>query len=409
MGYESFIARRYVRSQHRVRFVSVINLISIIGITVGVAALVIILSVFNGFSGVVTSVLVSFDPHVRIEKKGGMAQHDYKAVASVLKDDERVQGFSPFLAGKAMLVTRSFGQVVILRGVDERAAVRGLGIRDKIVLGSFSLADTAHVGSVVLGLTLADRLGTVVGSEIAVVTPQDVGVGLMPFGGVGSAKLRVAGIYESNNRDYDANYAYVSLGSAQRLFKATDRYSGVEVRLREFDAAERMKSYLVERLPDGFQVQTWYDLHRDLFSVMKIERWVAYILVSLIIFVSTFNLLGSLTMAVIEKKRDIGVLKSMGAKNRSIKSIFIWQGVFVGVVGMMLGALLGLGVLWLQIEYNIVPLDTTIYIIPGIPVEIHPMDFVAVGLAAFILAILAAYIPAKRAAKTIPMEAIRWE
>lgn len=409
MLFELFIAKRYLRTKRKIQFVSAINLVSVIGITVGVAALLIILSVFNGFSNVVTSILISFDPHLRIEKQGGVSTAEYESVSSLLASNSGVLGFSPFISGKAMVVSRSSSKVVYIKGVDEQKIGAASGLNDKIVLGSLTLGDSAGVASVIVGLTLADRMGVVVGDEITVVSPYVMSAALTPFAQVVPSKFRISGVFESNNREYDANYAYVSIASAQQLFKLHDRVSGIELRLKEIKMVDEARSQLLQQLPPDLHVLSWYDLHKDLYSVMKVERWVAYILLSLIILVASFNMLGSLTMSVVEKRRDIGVLKSMGATPRSIVRIFMLDGMLVGIIGTILGIGLGLIVIYLQVTYHLFPLDTTVYIIPAIPVEIHVEDFVTVSLASLLLSSLASYYPARRAAGVIPIEAIRWE
>lgn len=408
MSFELFIAKRYLRTKRNIQFASAINLISIIGITVGVAALLIILSVFNGFSGVVKSVLISFDPHLRIEKQGGMSTEEYESIQHLLSSNNQILGFSPFITGKAMVVSRELSKVIYVKGVDEQKIGEASGLKEKIILGSLTLQDSAEVGTVILGLTLADRLGVVVGDEITIVSPYVISM-LTPFAQIVPAKFKVSGIFESNNKDYDANYAYVSIESAQQLFNMEYRFSGIELRSKSMDMVDDVQAQLTRQLPSDIQVLSWYDLHKDLYSIMKIERWVAYILLCLIILVASFNMLGSLTMSVIEKQRDIGVLKSMGATQRSVIRIFMFEGLFVGVIGTIAGICLGLVMLYLQMTYHLFPLDTTVYIIPAIPVEIHVEDFITVSLASLILSSLASYYPARRAARVVPIEAIRWE
>jgi lipoprotein-releasing system permease protein len=409
MSFEFFIARRYLRTKRKLQFVSTINRISVIGITVGVAALLIILSVFNGFTGVVKSILISFDPHLRIEKQGAMDAEEYAVVKTILQTNGSVRGFSPFISGKAMVVTSNFSKVVYIKGIDEQTVGEASGLKEKVVLGNLSLRDSAEIGSAVIGLTLADRLSAVVGDEFMIVSPYVISSVTTPFAQLAPAKFIVRGIFESNNKDYDASYAYVSLESAQRLFRMEGLVSGVEVRLTSLELAGDVQSKLSKQLPSGIRVLSWYDLHQDLYSVMQIERWVAYILVSLVILVASFNMLGSLTMSVIEKQRDIGVLKSMGATTPSIVRIFMFDGILVGFVGTVLGIALGLTVVYLQDAYHLFPLDPTVYIIPAIPVEIHIEDFITVSLASLLLSTMASYYPARRAARVVPVEAIRWE
>jgi len=406
---ELYIARRYLTSKRKVRFINVIGYISIIGITAGVAALLIALSVFNGFNGVVTSVLVGFDPHLRIEKRGSITEAEYTRVGNLLKDHSEIAAFSPFISGKAMLAARSSNRVVFVRGIDEKRIAGVSGLKDKIVLGSLSMEDAGGLPGIIIGITLADRLAAVTGSEIIVYSPYGMQNAVAGMGMPESERFRVAGIFESNNRDYDADYAYISLQAAQHLFNLAGKSSGIEMRLKDFNASEKVKKELLKELPEGFIISTWYDLHQNLYSVMQIERWSAYILLCLIILVAALNMLGSLTMGVIEKHRDISVLKAMGMTSGGIVRVFMVEGLIIGVIGTLLGIIIGLIVLYLQVRYQIFPLDTTVYIIPAIPVEIRWTDFVAIALASMGLSFLAAYYPARRAASTLPAEGLRWE
>ena len=409
MRYEQFIARRYLRSKRQLRFINIIMLVSVIGITVGVAALVIVLSVFNGFNSVVTGVLVGFDPHLRVEAARGRVIPDPDSVTQILAQDPRVRATAPFVAMKALLITPRVNRVVMVRGVVDSTIGDVSGVSASTVLGSFHFRDTTHHAGIVLGMALADRLGTMVGSELTIVSPVGVDAAMTRFSEPITRVCRVVGIYDSNNKDYDAHYAYVSLETAQQLFRVPGQAHGIEVRLADIRDADAVKERLQERLGAGYTVSTWYDLHRDLYSVMRIERWTAYIILCLIVGVATFNVLGSLTMGVIEKRRDIGILKALGASRASITRLFMFEGILVGTIGTAAGALLGLIVCYLQIHFHLFPLDPTVYIIPAIPVEVRWMDFVAVSGASMLLSTLASLYPARRAARLLPVEAIRWE
>ena len=409
MAYERFIARRYLRSKRQLRFINIIMLVSVVGITVGVAALVIVLSVFNGFNSVVTNVLVGFDPHVRIEAARGKALDVPDSLLDVVTAEQGVAAAAPFIASKALLITSRVNRVVIVKGVVDSTIDRISGVKRSIVLGSFQFSDSPETGGVVLGLALADRLGVIVGSEVRIVSPVGVDAMMTQFGQPLMRKCIVRGIYDSNNKDYDAHYAFISLESARQLFQLFGSYSGIELRLHALDDADRVKQAIEERLGPSVQVSTWYDLHRDLYSVMRIERWTAYIILCLIVGVASFNVLGSLTMGVIEKRRDIGVLKALGATRNSITRIFMFEGILVGTIGTVAGVLCGVVVCYLQMTYRLFPLDPSVYIIPAIPVEIRWTDFVAVVAASMTLSTLASLYPARRAARLLPVEAIRWE
>ncbi len=409
MRYERFIAQRYLRSKRQMRFINIIMLVSVIGITVGVAALIVVLSVFNGFNSVVTNVLVGFDPHIRIESAKGKSFVVTEALERQLQDDPRIMASAPYVASKALLMTPRVNRVVLVKGVVDSLVGNVSGIKNSIVLGTFAFQDNPEAGGIILGLTLADRLGATVGSEVSVVSPVGIDAMMTRFAQPLMRRCRVVGIYDSRNKDYDAHYAYVSMESARQLFEIPRQVSGVEVRLRSIEESEAVQKKLGPILGPGFRVSTWYDLHRDLYSVMKIERWTAYIILCLIVGVATFNVLGSLTMGVVEKRRDIGILKALGATRQSIVRLFMFEGILVGVIGTILGVAIGLGVCYLQIHYALFPLDPTVYIIPAIPVEVRWTDFVAVGLASMILCTLASLYPARRAARLMPVEAIRWE
>lgn len=408
MSIERFIAFRYLRSKRRAGPVTVISVISVVGVTIGVAALVVVLSVFNGFSELVTSILVSFDPHLRIESPARADAQSYEALTSYLASQPEVQGYSPYVTGKAFLISRNVNRVINLRGIDEVRIGEVTGLKDKIVLGALSFGDEYRRG-IVLGMTLADRLGVVVGDTITIVSPAGADFALMQIGQPLVRRFHLVGIYESNNKEYDSYFAYIGLRDAQDFFRFGNDVSGVEVRMHSMEQAEAVKGRVQREFGTRYRVLTWYDLHRDLYSVMKIERWMAFIILCMIIGVASFNLLGSLTMSVIEKTRDVGILKAMGATDKRIVRIFAFEGVFVGVTGTALGLLLGLLLVHLQQHYHLFPLDPTVYIIPAIPVEVRLTDLVIIGITAIGLCSVAALYPSKRAAQLPPVEAIRWE
>lgn len=409
MRYERFIAQRYLRSKRQMRFINIIMLVSVLGITVGVAALIIVLSVFNGFNSVVTQVLVGFDPHIKIEAQKGKSIQLSDSLLQILDGDARIAGWSPYIASKALLVTSQFNRVVMIRGVVDSTIDRVSGVKQSTILGEFRFNDSPTDAGIVIGLALADRLGATVGSELTIVSPVGVDAMLMQFGQPTMRKCRVVGIYDSNNKDYDAHYAFVSLETARQLFRFPNTVSGVDMRLPTIRNADVMKAWLGTRLKEGYTVSTWYDLHKDLYSVMQIERWSAYIILCMIVGVATFNVLGSLTMGVIEKRRDIGILKALGATHGSVVRLFMFEGVLVGTIGTVAGTVIGLIVCYLQIHYQLFPLDTNVYIIPAIPVEIRGSDFIAVSGASMVLSALASLYPALRAARMLPVESIRWE
>lgn len=406
---EHLIAKRYLVSKRSIRFIHMISLVSVVGITIGVAALLIVLSVFNGFYNIVTEVLVGFDPHLRIEKKGTFDKQEIMTIEAMLARTSYVTGYSKFITGKAMLVAGARTRVVYIRALEQDRISFVSGLPEKIVLGSMQFQDTVGIYGIILGLNLADRLGRVVGDELQIISPMGFQTALTSFNPPQTVRFRVTAIYESNNKDYDANYAFISLDAAQHLFNLEEQYNGLEVRLSDFHRSESVKEEILSHFPEDIFVSTWYDLHKSLYDMMKIEHLAAYFLISLIILVAAFNMVGSLMMGVVEKRRDIGVLKSMGLSAKRIVRIFMVEGMFIGFIGTIFGIAIGLIVLYLQIHYSLFPLDPTVYIIPAIPVSIVWTDFIAVAISSLGFSFLASYYPARRAAMTIPSEAIRWE
>ena len=408
MSIEFFIAKRYLFSKKKFNFITIISLISIVGVTIGVAALIIVLSVFNGFSSKVTAILVSFDPHIRVEAEGGNKLADYNSLQEKIKN-AGIKSSTPYTLNKGMLANSASNEVVFIKGVNENEINKVSGIKDVMRFGKFDLSDNGEYGGIVLGLSLMGKLKSRPGDTITLLSPAGLENSLTQFVDPKTKKFIITGVYDSDNKDYDGNYAYISIANSQDLFQLGNLVNGIEMRLENIIDSESEKEKLIKTLGSDFNVMTWYDLHKDFYSILKVERWVAFVILSLIIAVASFNILGSLTMTVIEKKRDIGVLKAMGATDKMITNIFMFEGISVGVIGMVVGTLLGLGIILAQKYFEFYKLDATIYKITSLPVELRLYDFIFVPIAALALCFLASLYPSRRAAKLDPVNAIRWE
>ncbi|MHB8580290.1 MAG: FtsX-like permease family protein [Ignavibacteriaceae bacterium] len=410
MNYESYISKRYLVSKHKINFITIISLISILGITLGVAALIVVLSVFNGFGSLVKSFLMNMDPHIRIEIISQQGFDKQKEIYSVLHQISDVKYCAPFVSGKVLAYKSGNTQVVNLKGIKQNTGNDLYNIKPSMLFGTYDLSDRNGIPHVIIGLTLADRLESVVGDTITVISPVGIEQAITQYSMPATQTFVVSGIYSSNNNDYDANFIFCNLSTGQRLLGYKNKVQGYDIRLNNISESNSVKSILNSKLNSKlFSVNTWYDFHKELYIVMKIERWTAYILLCLIIAVASFNTLGSLSMSVIEKKRNIGILRSMGASEKSILKIFMYEGILIGIIGTITGLLLGYFVCYLQIHYNIYPLDPTQYKIDSLPVKIQASDFLFVSGASLLLSFVASIIPAKRAAKVNPLEAIKWE
>ena len=425
MDYRFLIARRYLASRRRVTLISVISGISVGGVAIGVAALVVVLSVMNGFFDVVRDLLVSYDPHVRIEAVEGRGLASPDSLLSVAREARGVVSATSYVEGKALLTGDggTLNQVVVVRGVDPGALDDR--VTNAIAEGAFDLGRRGSTPGAVMGAALAARTGVLVGSGPDDEVPMDGGAVTLlsakgldqaitnPFGLPANRRFEVRGTFVLEPT-YDETHVFVGLAEAQTLFQLGSRVSGLDLRLADLDDAGRVKARLQARLDDGFgagrfTVKTWYDLQGSLYSVMKLEKWAASAILLLIIVVAAFNIVGALTMIVVEKQRDLGALQAMGASRRDVRRIFLIEGLLVGGVGASVGLVLGLTIALVQKTFGVVKLtaEAGSFIIDAYPVAIRPLDVALVVAVAVGLCALAAVYPASRAAAVEPARAVQ--
>lgn len=410
MRFESFIARRYLISKHKINFITIISLISVAGITIGVAALIIVLSVFNGFGSLVTKYLMNFEPHLRVQAISEEGSKQIKDLTRLFNEDKTISAFTPFVKGKVLAYNRGITNVVNLKGIDPKLSENVYNIKPDIIYGDDNISSQGNTPKVILGLQLATQMQVAVGDTLVLISPANIEQAITQLSLPLTKDVVVEGVYSSNNNDYDETYIITDIRFVQLLLGYRNNFQGYEIRLKNSDDAFKTQSFLKSKIdPDNFSVSTWYDFHQELYSVMKIERWTAYIILCLIIAVATFNILGSLSMSVIEKRRDIGILTAMGINQRSVVKIFMFEGILIGVIGTLFGVIIGYLVCYLQIKYNLYPLNPAQYKVSGLPMEIRLSDFFYISGASMVLTFLAALYPAKRASKINPLEAIKWE
>ena len=407
MKFESFIARRYLVSKHKINFITIISFISIAGISIGVAALIVVLTVFNGFGSLVSSFLMNLDPDLRIEATSFESEKKLNDVASELKNIGEVKEFAPFVEGKVLGYNKGITQVFSIKGIDYSKADLVYNLSKNIIYGSLNLNKP---NGIIIGLPLADKLQVVTGDSITVISPVGIESAITQFSMPKTQKFVVTGIFNSNNNDYDEGFAFSNLKVAGPLLGYKNTFQGYDVKLSDLDQSSDVKSILYKKLNEKeFSINTWYDFHQELYSVMQIERWTAYLILSLIIAVATFNILGSLSMSVIEKKRDIGILSAMGTTEKSVLRIFMFEGLLIGIIGTLIGVVIGYFVCWLQINYNIYPLNPAQYKVDALPMQLRISDFFFISGMSMLLSFLASLYPAKKAAKVNAIEAIKWE
>ena len=417
MDYRLQIARRYLWGQRRISLISVITAVSTTGVTLGVAALIVVLSVMNGFYDVVRDLLVSYDPHVRVEGTTPEGINATDSLRTLIQSLPHVEAAVPYVEGKALLLhdgSADANRVVQVRGIDLRALPEAH--RPRVAYGSFDVsAPSGEPPGLVAGVGMGQRLGLVPGES----SDRASRVGLLSapglertltqlFGTPPLQRFAVRGLYQSQQATQDQAQVFIGLEPAQRLFRTGERVTGIDVRLDDLEQASTVKAALDERLDaEQFTVATWYDARRSLYDVMQLEKWGASAILLLIVIVAAFNIVGSLTMVVIEKRRDVGVLQAMGVSRNNIRRIFLLEGSLIGAIGTGLGLVLGLGLALLQQHFNLVPMaQAESFLIDAYPVSIRILDVVLIAAVAFSLCVVAALYPAARAASIEPARAV---
>jgi lipoprotein-releasing system permease protein len=404
-----WIAGRYLRTKRHTGFISLLTGISIGGVAVGVTALLTVLAVMNGFESEVQTRIAGTDAHVVLLGEDAAAVRDAGDLAARIAKHPDVVGVAPFVYTKAMVYREGLTEGMVVKGVDLRSEriVTTIGRNITPAMDSIPRATEGGVPGIVLGSELAARVGARVGDQVMLVSLTGAPTSALGF----APKLRafrVVGMFTSGLYTYDSSFGFTAIESAQDFFGFGDGVTGLEVRLRDMFAAPQVAEDLIRMLhrPD-LRANNWIELNRNLFTWMKLEKTVMFVILALIILVAAFNIVSTLFMVVLEKRRDIGVLKSLGASDGTVLRIFLWKGLLIGGAGTGLGAVLGAILIELLRRYPIIQLPGDVYFIERLPVRPELGDFAAVILAALALCLLAAIYPAWRASRLDPVEAIR--
>jgi lipoprotein-releasing system permease protein len=411
MSFETFVAKKYFRAKRKTGFISIITFVSITGVTIGVTALILVLSVMNGFESEVRSKLIDADAHIRLRKFYTQTITDVDKLIATAKKHPEVIGASPVIREESMIRSSHAQRPTAVKAIDLKTIESVSNIRQKMKLGELDFSEREINGKklrgIVLGRYLADRLLALdIGEVVTLFTlPKEGSVFSQPR----VMQFYLAGIVEFGYYEYDRIFSFISLESAQKLFNMPGGISWVEIKLNNYNKASVVAAQIEEELGYPYTTLTWFELNKSLFSWMEIEKWGAFIILSLIIMVAAFNIISSLIMIVMEKTREIGILKSMGATSNSVMKIFMFEGIIIGLIGTFLGCLIGYTVGFLQLHYKIISLPADVYIIDSVPIELHLIDFIAISSVALILCFLASVYPAFKASRLFPVEAIRYE
>jgi lipoprotein-releasing system permease protein len=420
MSFEFFISLRYLRAKRKQAFISVITLISIAGVTLGVMAMMVVLAVMTGFGKDIRSKILGANAHIRIMSRSGTLDQ-YEQLMREIEGVKGVTASAPFIFSQVMLRHRSHVSGAVLRGIDPARAGKVVDLEKSVKdtdLSALTGGADAHSGAdegkgavpnIILGKELARVLAAYPGDEVYVLSP--FGGSLTPIGGriPHMKKCKVVGLFDSGMYDYDASFAYVSIESAQQLLKLGQSVHGIEVKVDDIYNVEEIASALLERLGNAYWTQDWMQMNKNFFSALKLEKTVMFIILVLIILVAAFNIISTLIMMVMEKNKDIAILKSMGATSKSIMKIFMLDGLMIGVSGTIFGIMGGSVLCFLLKRYQFVKLPSDIYYISTLPVRVQVWDVALIALSAMAISFLATLYPSYQASRLDPAAAIRYE
>ncbi len=409
MSFERFIGARYLRAKQKQAFISLITYLSIAGVAVGVMALIVVIAVMTGFEVDLKTRILGGQANIVLMRYSGPFE-EYRPVMQRIADVEGVAASTPFIYTQVMLRTTANTTGAMLRGIDPATIGGVLKTLENVRVpegGAAAGADPAGMPGIVLGRELAKNLGVVQGDVVHVISPRGM---LAPTGHVPTMKpFRVSGYFESGMYEYDQTFAYINLADAQRLLRLGEAVTGLEIRVHDIYQAREIADAIVARLGPSYYARDWMQMNRNLFKALKLERRVMFIILSLIVLVAAFNIASSLIMLVMGKTKDIAILKAMGATDRSIRRIFVFNGMVIGVVGTSLGLVLGVAVCALLRRYNIHELTGDIYYFTTqLPVKMEALDVVAIVVAALVICYVATLYPARQASRLNPVEAIRY-
>ena len=404
MGYELFIGLRYLKAKRRNRFISIITLISVAGVLIGVMALIIVLAVMNGFESELRSKILGASAHARILSETGQEITDYEKIISQLENMEHILGAAPYIFGQGMLVSGEESQGIVIKGIIPGEENKVSKLSENIAHGAFPFPEA---NSILVGVELVHRLGLSLEEEVTLIPPLLVDT---PFGKIPKfAVFKISGIFESGMYEYDTSWVYIPLAAAQKLFDLGKGVSGVEIKLDNIYSATRVAERIGEKLAYPLGVRTWMQMNRNLFAALRLEKVTMFIILVLIILVAAFNIASTLIMVVVEKTKDIGILKSIGATRGSIRTIFTLEGLIIGALGTILGCLGGFLACRILAKYQFIKLPSDIYYINTLPVQMRVSDFLYISLFALVISFLAAIYPAHQASRLKPVEALRYE
>lgn len=406
MSFELHIALRYLFAKRKQAFISIISLISTLGVAVGVMALVIALALMTGLQGELRDRILGSNPHVYVWNVNGV--RDYHAEVDALRKVPHVVGAAPAILGQGLLSAPRETAPVQVKGIDPALEPQVTDLRSALLRGSLEALNSPADGvdTILIGKDLAAKLGVDVGDSVSLLTPQGTlsPMGLIPR----NRRLRVAGIFGLGLYEFDSTYGFVSLDVAKRLFDK-DQIDLVQLRVDDIYAAPGIAATIPERLGSQYLTQDWSAMNKSLFSALSLEKMAISMTIGLIVMVAALNIVASLILLVMEKHRDIAILKTMGAGARSVMTIFMMQGLIIGIVGTTVGAAAGYGLSYVLDRYKLISVPIDVYQVSHVPFKVVPLDLILVVVAAVLVCFVATIYPSRQAARLDPAAALRYE
>ncbi len=393
MRYELVVALRYLKAKSKERFISFISWISILGVAVGVMTLIVVLGVMAGFDNELKDKIIGANPHIIVEKEGGI--ENYQEMIKDIRNIFGVVDAAPFIEGQGILRYEDKTMGVVIRGIDPAREQRITEVSRYLTRGGFNLRNE----EVIIGEALAERLRLGLEDYISIISSAGMRV----------ATFKVSGLFKSGMYDYDSSLVFIGIEDAQRLFDLGGVVSGIGVKIEDVYRADEVKDLVRRRLGLSFWTRSWMDINRNLFEALKLEKTAMFIIMALIVVVASFNIASTLIMLVMEKTKDIGILKSMGATMKSIRAIFTLEGLFIGLAGTLLGIIGGVSLCRLLTKYQFIKLPSDIYYIDTLPVKMEWLDLVVIVSASIVISLVATLYPAHQAARLNPVDALRYE
>jgi len=409
LPFELFLGLRYLRARGHRTNLSLFVWIGVGGVFLGVSALIVVLAVMTGFQDGIRDRIIAANPHILIFEGGGRGMRDAPALLERVRDVPGVRSVAPFVMQQALFTVSGGGATGgLVRGVDIASESVRKDLTRQIKMGSLEpLGRSGGEPAIILGRELARTLGVIPGESVTVISPQGAltAVGMVPK----MRRFTVAGTFEVGMYEYDSSLAYVSLGAAQEFAGLGDRVTGIEVKLRDPFEAKTVARAITQRLGFPYLLRDWMEMNRNLFNALQLEKLALFIIVTIIVLVAAFAIIGHLILLVAEKRKEIGILKAMGAPAGSVGAVFLSVGMLIGLVGTAAGSAVGLGLIWVQNTYRIIRLAGDVYQIDYLPMKLTWSDFGLIIGATLLISFAFTLLPARRAARLDPVEVLRYE